>query len=1771
MSKDTPKRISLARIISIILSLFVLSIIGFVVFNSVRPVANADSTGGESASTPPPSSTASINAGQDSDRGQGGSSNPSSGLAADKGTGDLVEGRVEAGKSIESAQTSPQQQTQEPQKEPASNLLAPSRPRTASGTESVNDILGDPSIDWKDPEERAQAVARMKAAEERGLARAREIAVEQGLPLREEFPDGGVRELVGIDEDTGELLYYVTRNANAAISSAANLVHPAPYNLDGTAVVVGVWDGGAVRTTHQEFQTGSGSRATVRDGFTTLSNHAVHVAGTVAAAGIVANAKGMAPNALVDSYHWTSDDSEMTAAGATAAGQSETLVISNHSYGYARGWNGNTWRGTGTDQNAYAPQFGQYTSKARSWDLIAYNSPYYLIFHSAGNDNSNNPSNGSSVVIGGNTVTYDRAIHPPGDGLYRNTTTNSANGYENIGDQGNSKNIMVVGAANDAVTSGLRDPSKSTLTSFSSRGPTDDGRIKPDIVANGASLYSTSSGGDTSYSILSGTSMSSPSAAGSAALLVHQYRNLFPGGDMRASTLKGLILHTATDIGNPGPDYHYGWGLINTKEAVDHIRREAEFPGLEGIIEDQVTTVQPTQSFTFSWDGVSPIRATLCWTDPAASSTGVHDSRVSRLVNDLNLKLVAPDGTEYFPFVMPYVGTWTVASMSAHATTGVNNTDNVEQVLVSNPGQSGLWRAEVSYLGTLTNNSQDFGLIVSGAGLAGTLVFDSDNFVINEDSGTATIMVNRSAGSSGAVSVDYATSDGSAMAGSDYTAASGTLNWADGEEGPKTLNIAIIDDATSEDFEEMASITLSNPTGGATIGGTNTVAFTIVDDEPFIGVITPNGSESLSGGSPYSINWVSALGGSVSIELLKNDILFTTIASSTANDGSYSWNVPQWLPTGGDYRIRITNLAGGGASDISNTEFSVNNSTTNIDIYRADMNTDPGWTLQGDWAYGIPLGGGGQSGNPDPASGNTGSNVIGYNLSGDYANNLAETSATTTAIDCSELIDVRLSFYRWLNVEQDQFDNAYIRVSSDGTNWTEVWSNSATLEEASWNLQTYDISAVADGQSTVYVRWVMGTTDGSLQYSGWNIDDVVVSGLGDYVNPAGSLGFGAASYTVSEGSGTAVVLVNRTGGSTGAISVDYASDDGTAVAGVDYTAVSGTLNWADGDSSARTINIPLLDDGVREDFLETLHITLNNTVGATILAPNPVTIDIQDDDNSPPTVNAGPDQTVAWQEITPTAGLYYGTVPGDIDTTTPNPQTRILINVGSETENSIDPNTTEIYTGLIYDADGQISFTENIDDKARIWIDGVLVLSNDSWSARTSTANLNLAPGWHSIEIRISNGNGGSGPAGGIGIGYDSAGGTNWQTLVDPGDGSFLKVNQDIPRAEAILDGSVSDLDGDPVTTAWTLVSGPGTVTFDDSSTVDTTAEFDARGVYTLRLTSDDGISQAFDEVTITVAYPPLAVSIADAEISEDGGTTTATISRSGTSGDLQVSLSSDDTGEASVTSTVTIPDGSSSVNATITGVPDGLPDGTQAVTITATATGFSPGSATLNVTDAVLASYAVTYNGNGSDGGTVPVDSSSPYAEDAEVTVLGAGTMSRSGYKFGAWNSSSDGSGTSYTPGQTFNISSDTTLYAIWTATFDLWAGGLEPDPVSDTNGDGVSDGLAWVLGAANPSADASAFVPSSDAESDPDSLIFSFRRADEAHSDPGTNIRVIYGDDMNMAGWNTAVHDGSNVTITVDDDFYGPGLDRVEVRINWGAFAGDRGFVRLEVDIAE
>jgi hypothetical protein len=189
--------------------------------------------------------------------------------------------------------------------------------------------------------------------------------------------------------------------------------------------------------------------------------------------------------------------------------------------------------------------------------------------------------------------------------------------------------------------------------------------------------------------------------------------------------------------------------------------------------------------------------------------------------------------------------------------------------------------------------------------------------------------------------------------------------------------------------------------------------------------------------------------------------------------------------------------------------------------YEWDMNQNPNWTMEGQWGWGTPTGNGGDYGNPDPTSGATGNNVLGYNLNGDYPNNLSQTHLISEVLDLSNQTNTQLQFSRYLNVEQPAYDHASISVRVGNGSWSTVWSNTSGIEDSQWQTFVYDISSIADAQPNVQIRWTMGTTDSGWTYSGWNIDDVQIvssgaSGLIGDVNCDGTINVTDILSVVSE-------------------------------------------------------------------------------------------------------------------------------------------------------------------------------------------------------------------------------------------------------------------------------------------------------------------------------------------------------------------------------------------------------------------------------------------------------------------------------------------------------------------------------------------------------------------------------------------------------------------------------------------------------------------------------
>ena len=216
-----------------------------------------------------------------------------------------------------------------------------------------------------------------------------------------------------------------------------------------------------------------------------------------------------------------------------------------------------------------------------------------------------------------------------------------------------------------------------------------------------------------------------------------------------------------------------------------------------------------------------------------------------------------------------------------------------------------------------------------------------------------------------------------------------------------------------------------------------------------------------------------------------------------------------------------------------------------------NLDTNPGWTVQGQWQFGAPLGQGGAShGYPDPTSGATGVNVYGVNLAGDYDTAIGGPYYLTTGpLNLSGYENVKLSFKRWLNTDYQPYVYATIEVSKNGATWLEVWNNGGTtIADSQWTLLEYDISSVADNNSTVYIRWGHRVgSSGAFAFSGWNIDDICLTGES------------MDDLTVTPGDGLS--SSGYVGGPFAPSSKDYTLDN-TGAADLDWT-VEADVSWLD--------------------------------------------------------------------------------------------------------------------------------------------------------------------------------------------------------------------------------------------------------------------------------------------------------------------------------------------------------------------------------------------------------------------------------------------------------------------------------------------------------------------------------------------------------------------------------------------------------------------------------
>ncbi len=442
-------------------------------------------------------------------------------------------------------------------------------------------------------------------------------------------------------------------NSNREVTQADS-AQSAPYNLDGEGVTVMVYDGGYGFSGHQDF----GGRLTVRDSSGT-SDHATHVAGTIGGDGSGSGGlyKGMAPAVTIESYGFEQEGGLSEGFLYTDPGDlEEDYSEAINSYGAVLA---NNSIGTNTAPNGFPCEWtGDYGITSNLID---------------------------SVVLGdlGGDI---RIVWANGN---ERGSSNCGTSYNSTAPPACAKNHITVGAINS---------NDESMTYFSSWGPADDGRIKPDISApgcqdddDGGVTSCSSSGG---YSNKCGTSMACPTVTGLSALIIQDWRNLYPGEpDPMNSTLKALLAHTAEDKFNQGPDCQYGYGSVRVVNAIEHVRAENH-------AELEIAQDETVEMLIFA-EEPGMIKATIAWDDIPATPLVIPS-----LVNDIDLVVIDPNGTTHYP--------WTIDPSNPGnpaVRTHADHLNNIEQVQID-AGQAGVYRI-VMHGYNVVSGTQKFGLMAS--------------------------------------------------------------------------------------------------------------------------------------------------------------------------------------------------------------------------------------------------------------------------------------------------------------------------------------------------------------------------------------------------------------------------------------------------------------------------------------------------------------------------------------------------------------------------------------------------------------------------------------------------------------------------------------------------------------------------------------------------------------------------------------------------------------------------------------------------------------------------------------------------------------------------------------------------------------------------------------------------------------------------------------------------------------------------------------------------
>lgn len=538
-------------------------------------------------------------------------------------------------------------------------------------------------------------------------------------------------------------------------------------DLTGNGETLAIWEAngsGGVLTTHSDF----GGRVTQRDGAgVDTSGHATLVTGTMAGSGGGnAGARGVAYEADVESFNLTSLNAERLSVADGTYGT--VMVVGNNSWSTTNGWeltlinfggqllNRWVWYGGGAVGDQIDPKFGRYTAsdpmfsdKSVDLDNFVHNdAPHHLPVYSCGNDRGEGPGDINLKVNGVTTPTF---FVPVGGTLQsrnkfvyvRDYEDGDDGGYDTVATQGTAKNVLTVGACLDVVTPsgqpGFAPGSTVTPADFSGAGPTDDGRLKPDLVAVGAvsatartsmgvpvtnSLLSTDYTGGYNSQFATGTSFSAPALTGGIGLMLQRRTQLYPTIPTTdlwlSSTIKALAINGSDDPGSPGPDYRLGHGLFNVETSVAQIDEDHD-NGRGSQIKEFTLDDGESVSWLVTVEAGSPLSITTAWVDPAGPGQplgGTPDITTPALVNNIDVEIRNIQTNQILqPWILnPDLAGESVAIRQAPAVRGVDSINNVERISEAFP-VPGTYEITVSHSGAVsgTATSQEISVVSTNA------------------------------------------------------------------------------------------------------------------------------------------------------------------------------------------------------------------------------------------------------------------------------------------------------------------------------------------------------------------------------------------------------------------------------------------------------------------------------------------------------------------------------------------------------------------------------------------------------------------------------------------------------------------------------------------------------------------------------------------------------------------------------------------------------------------------------------------------------------------------------------------------------------------------------------------------------------------------------------------------------------------------------------------------------------------------------------------------